>query len=142
MKGFLLYFCLPIAAIVIFASGSLPYTLIYDEDDLRTLKFEGKEPVSAEVVKCQMQNTDNLTIGEDLETTFQATLRNHTDRFVVIAAIGEVIPPKGSSVGMHSQMMVLNPNAVEETEFRSFTPYMSDGRYLCEMRYAIGRFKY
>ena len=60
----------------------------------------------------------------------------------VIAAIGEVIPPKGSSVGMHSQMMVLNPNAVEETEFRSFTPYMSDGRYLCEMRYAIGRFKY
>ena len=142
MKGFLLYFCLPIAAIVVFISGSAPYTLIYEEEDLLALRFEGKEPVSAEVVKCEVQNTDNLSIGVDLETIFRATLKNHTDRFVVISAIGEVITPRGRSLGMHSQMFVLNPNASEDTQFRTFTPYAGGGRYRCEMRYAIGRFKY
>ncbi len=142
MKGFLLYFGLPVAAVAIFFSGSFPHTLIYNEEDLNGLKFEGKEPVSAEVVKCEIQNADSLTLGAVMETTFRATLKNNTNRYVVISAIGEVFNPNGRSSGMHSQMYVLNPNAVEETTFRSSTPYLARGRYRCEMRYAIGRFKY
>ncbi len=142
MKRFLLFFGLPLAAVIIFMSGSFAYTLIYDEEALKDLKFEGKEPVSAEVVKCDVQNADSLSLGAVMETSFQAMLRNHTDRFVVISAIGEVFSPDGRSNGMHSQLFVLSPNAVEETNFRSNTPYTSRGRYRCEMRYAIGRFKY
>ncbi len=142
MKGFLLYIVLPVTAIGIFFSGSFPHTLIYEEEDLRGLKFEGKEPVSAEVVNCEIQNADSLTLGAAMETTFRATLKNNTNRYVVISAIGEVFNPNGRSSGMHSQMFVLNPNAVEETTFRSSTPYTARGRYRCEMRYAIGRFKY
>ncbi len=142
MKGFLLYFVLPVTAIGIFFSGSFPHTLIYDEEDLRGLKFEGKEPVSAEVVNCDIQNADSLRLGAAMETTFRATLKNNTNRYVVISAIGEVFNPNGRSSGMHSKMFVLNPNAVEETTFRTSTPYTARGRYRCEMRYAIGRFKY
>jgi len=142
MKGFLLYIVLPVAAVIFFISGSFPYTLIYDEESLSDVRFEGKEPVSAEVVKCEVDNTENLSPGATLNTTFRATLRNHTDRFVVISAIGEVFMPGGRSGGMHSQLFVLNPNAVEKTSFRSGSVYTVPGRYRCEMRYAIGRFKY
>lgn len=142
MKGFLLYFVLPVTAIAVFFSGSFSHTLIYDEEDLRGLKFEGKEPVSAEVVNCDIQNADSLRLGAAMETTFRATMKNNTNRYVVISAIGEVFNPNGRSSGMHSQMFVLNPNAVEETTFRTSTPYEARGRYRCEMRYAIGRFKY
>ncbi len=102
MKGFLLYFVLPVTAIGIFFSGSFPHTLIYDVEDLRGLKFEGKEPVSAEVVNCDMQNADSLTLGAAMESTFRATLKNNTNRYVVISAIGEVFNPNGRSSGMHS----------------------------------------
>ena len=142
MKRFLLFFVLPVAAVLIFFSGSLPHTLIYDEDDLKQLTYQGKEPVSAEVVTCEIQSADSLSLGAVMETTFRATLKNNTDRYVVISAIGEVFSPNGRSSGMHSQVFVLNPNAVEETTFKSNTPYMARGRYRCEMRYAIGRFKY
>ena len=77
-----------------------------------------------------------------MDTTFRATLKNNTDRFITISAIGEVFDPEGRSKGMHSQLFVLNPHAVEHTTFRSSTVYTSRGRYKCEMRYAIGRFKY
>lgn len=142
MKRFLLLFGLPVVAVVVFLSGSFPHTLIYDEASLKDLKFEGEEPVSAEVVNCDVQNAAELSPGTEMETTFRATLKNHTDRYVVISAIGEVFDPEGRSRGMHSQMFLLNPNATENTTFRSSTPYTSRGRYKCEMRYAIGRFKY
>lgn len=142
MKTFLFIFGLPVAAVIIFISGSFPYTLVYDEESLKDLKFDGDEPVSAEVVKCDIQNADTLSVGAVMETSFRATLRNHTDRYVVISAIGEVFSPTGRSSGMNSQLFILNPNSVEETSFRSNTPYTSRGRYKCEMRYAIGRFKY
>ncbi len=142
MKGFLLFFGLPAAAVLIFFSGSLPYTLIYDEESLKDLEFSGKEPVSAEVVKCEIENAADLMVGDVLETSFRATLTNNTDRFVVISAIGEIFSPRGRSSGMHSQLMFLNPNSQEQTSFRTNTPYMSAGNYRCEMRYAIGRFTY
>ena len=142
MKKFLIFFGLPIAAVSIFFSGSFPNTLIYDEESLRKLKFSGDEPISTEVVECEIKDPANLSVGMVMDTTFQVTLRNHTDRYVVISAIGEVFDPEGRSNGMHSQMFVLSPNGVEETTFRSGTPYTSRGRYKCEMRYAIGRFKY
>ena len=142
MTRFLLLFVLPVAAAIIFFSGSFPYTLIYDEESLMEVKFDGKEPVSAEVVQCEIQDTADLMVGEVLETTFRARLRNHTDRFVVISAIGEVFSPRIRSSGMHSQLFILNPNTVEETVFRTNTTYTSTGSYRCEMRYAIGRFKY
>lgn len=142
MKGFLLFIGLPAAAIVIFFSGSFPYTLIYDEESLKDLRFDGKEPVSAQVVNCEVQSADRLSMGSVMETTFRATLRNHTDRFIVISAIGEVFTPEGRSNGMHSQLFILNPNAAEGTTFRSNTPYTGDGRYQCEMRYTVGRFEY
>lgn len=142
MKKFLIFFGLPIAAVIIFFSGSLPHTLIYDEESLLALEFEGDEPVSAEVAECEIKDAGNLSVGAVMETTFRATLTNHTDRYVVISAIGEVFDPEGRSNGMHSQMLVLSPNAEEETTFLSGTPYTSRGRYTCEMRYAIGRFEY
>ena len=142
MKRFLLLFGLPVATIATFFSGSLPYTLVYDEESLLGLEFTGDDPVSAEVVDCEIAGLDRLSIGSTMETTFRATLTNHTDRYVVISAIGEVFDPRGRSVGMHSQMFVLSPDSREQTTFRSGTPYTSNGRYTCEMRYAIGRFKY
>ena len=142
MTKFLFFFVLPIAACVAFFSGSFPYTLIYDEESLKDVKHTGDEPVLAEVVRCEMQNTVDLMVGDALETTFRATFRNNTDRFVVISTIGEVSSPRIRSTGMHSQLMILNPNAVEETVFRLNTPYTSAGNYRCEMRYAIGRFDY
>jgi len=142
MKAFLIFFGLPVAAVAIFFSGSFPNTLIYDEESLMKLDFEGKEPVSAEVITCDVQNANNLSVGSVMETSFRATLKNNTNRFVVISAIGEVFDPDKRSSGMNSQMFVLSPNAEEETHFRSNTPYTISGRYRCEMRYAIGRFKY
>lgn len=141
MQRFLVIFVLPIAAVLLFFSGSLPYTLIYDEATLREADFTGDEPVSAEVVTCEVENAQDLDLGDVLETSFRATLRNNTDRFVVVSAIGEVFDPDGRSRGMHSQMMILNPESVEATTFRSSLPFMKSGRYKCEMRYAIGRFK-
>jgi len=142
MKNFLVFFGIPVLAVVIFFSGSFPYTLIYDEESLRELEYAGDEPVTAEVVNCEVHDPSDLSLGAIMETTFRATLTNHTDRLVAISAIGEVFDPEGRSTAMHSQMFVLNPNAVEETTFKSGTPYTSRGRYKCEMRYAIGRFKY
>lgn len=142
MKSFLILIGLPVALIMTFFSGSLPYTLVYEEADLMQLSYAGKDPVSAEVVKCESQDTADLRTGDVLKTTFQATLTNHTDRFVVISAIGEVFNPSGRSGGMHSQLMVLNPNAEESASFYTNVPYMSAGHYRCEMRYAIGRFDY
>ena len=142
MKGFLMFFGLPVAAIAVFFSGAFPNTLIYDEASLKKVEFVGDEPISVDVVNCDIVDADQLTIGDSMETNFRASLQNHTDRYVVISTIGEVFDPRGRSVGMHSQMLVLNPNSVEQTTFRSGTPYTSRGRYTCEMRYAIGRFKY
>lgn len=141
MKAFLLFIGLPAAAVLTFFSGSLPYTLIYEEADLMGLSYDAKEPVTAEVVKCETGDTAKLRVGDVLETTFRATLTNHTDRYVVISAIGEIYAPRGSG-GMHSQLMVLNPNSEESTSFKSNIPYLSAGSYRCEMRYAIGRFDY
>ena len=142
MKTFLLFIGLPAAAILTFFSGSMPYTLIYEEADLMGLSFDAKQPVTADVVRCDSADTANLRVGDVLETTFRATLTNHTDRFVVISAIGEIFAPGGRSGGMHSQLMVLNPNSEESTSFKTNVPYLSAGRYKCEMRYAIGRFDY
>ncbi len=142
MKTFLLFIGIPAAAIMTFFSGSMPYTLIYEEADLMGLSFDAKQPVTAEVVKCESADTAQLRVGDILETTFRATLTNHTDRYVVISAIGEIFTPQGRSGGMHSQLMVLNPHSEESTSFKTSIPYMSAGRYKCEMRYAIGRFDY
>lgn len=138
----MILFGLPVTAIIVFFSGSLPHTLIYDEESLAKLKFSGDEPVSAEVVVCEIKNADKLSRGATMDTTFRATLKNHTNRYVVISAIGEVFDPGGRSVGMNSQILVLNPDAEEQTTFRSNTPFTIPGTYTCEMRYAIGRFKY
>ena len=142
MKRFLIIFGLPVAVVMIFFSGSFPHTLIYDEESLRALKFSGDEPISAEVVNCEITNPTSLSRGAVVKTTFRATLKNHTDRYVVISAIGEVFDPEGRSTAMHSKWFVLSPNGAEEAVFRSDTPYTSRGRYRCEMRYAIGRFRY
>ncbi len=142
MKTFIMFVVLPVAAIMIFMSGSLPYTSIYDEQSLKKLRYAGKEPVSAEVVESEVLNADDLSLGSVMETSFRATLTNHTNRFVVISAIGEIFSPNGRSSGMHSQLMILNPNATERTSFRSNTPYTDRGHYRCEMRSTIGRFDY
>lgn len=142
MKRFIVFVVLPVAAVVAFFSGSFPYTLIHDEESLRGVEFSGDEPISVEVVECTVADPGGLSLGDVMDTTFRATLKNNTNRFVAISAIGEVFDPEGRSKGMHSQLVVLNPNAVEHTTFRSGTPYTSRGRYKCEMRYAIGRFKY
>ena len=137
---FLLFLVMLIAAVAVFFSGSLPYTLIYDEESLRDVEYDSEEPIAVEIVKCEVNDSKGLTPGVALDTTFEAKLRNNTDRFIAIAAIGEVFDPTGRSMGMNSQMFVLNPNSTEETRFKSNTPFTVDGTYTCEMRYSVGRF--
>lgn len=139
---FLLFLVAAGAAVAIFFSGSLPYTLVSDEQSLRGVKHTGKKPIEAEVVKCEVDNARDLKPGSALNTTFRAQLRNNTDRYVAISAIGEVFDPRGRSMSMNSQLFVLSPNSSEETSFLSKTPFTTDGEYTCEMRYAIGRFDY
>jgi hypothetical protein len=139
MKPFHLIVGLPFVVIMTFFSGSLPYTLVYQEASLMDLSFEGEEPLSAGVVRCDVQDTAGLFLSAPMKTTFRVTLQNHTDRFVVISALGEVFDPKGRSAGIHSQLFVLNPDSVEENIFRSKTPYTGPGKYRCKLRYAIGR---
>jgi len=142
MKPFPLFIGLIFAAVMTFFSGLLPYTLVYDKESLMDLSIVGAKPLSAEVVTCKVQDTAGLFLSAPMKTTNRVTLANHTDRFVVISAIGEVFDPKGRSVGIHSQIFVLNPNSVEETVFRSETPFTGPGKYRCKLRYAIGRFDY
>ncbi len=125
-----------------FFSGWFPYTLVYDKESLMDLSFVGDKPVSAEVVKCKVQNTSGLFLSAPMKTVYRVTLANHTDRFVVISAMGEVFDPKGRSAGIHSRLFVLKPNSVEETVFWSETPFAGPGKYRCKLRYAIGRFDY
>ena len=142
MKPFPLFVGLIFVAVMTFFSGLLPYTLVYDKESLMDLSIVGDKPLSAEVVKCKVQNTAGLFLSAPMKTTNRVTLTNHTDRFVVISAMGEVFDPKGRSAGIHSQLFVLNPNSVEETVFRSETPFTGPGKYRCKLRYAIGRFDY
>ena len=137
---FLLFLGIPAATIAVFFSGSLPYTLIYDEESLSDASSGTEEPIAAEIVNCEVDNSGSLKPGAALNTTFKAKLRNNTDRFVAISAIGEVFDPRGRSMGMNSQLFVLSPNSSEETRFRTNTPFTTNGTYTCEMRYAIGRF--
>ena len=130
------------AAVMVFFSGSLPYTLIYDEESLRDVTSGSKKPIEVEVVKCEVDDARNLTLGAALNTTFTAKLQNNTNRYIAISAIGEVFDPRGRSMSMNSQLFVLSPNSSEETRFKSKTPFTADGIYTCEMRYAIGRFEY
>ena len=139
---FLLFLAAVGAAIAVFFSGSMPYTLIYDEESLRDVQSGSEEPIAAEVVKCEVDDATSLRPGAALNATFTAQIRNNTDRFIAISAIGEVFDPRGRSMSMNSQMFVLNPNSSEETRFRSNTPFTTDGIYTCEMRYTIGRFEY
>ncbi len=139
---FLLFLGITIAAVAIFFSGSLPYTLIYDEESLHDVKYSSEKPIAAEIVKCEVDDTKSLTRGAALTATFKAKLRNNTDRFIAISAIGEVFDPRGHSMSMNSQLFVLNPNSSEETRFKSHTPFIINGTYTCEMRYTVGRFDY
>ena len=142
MKPFHLFVGLPIVAVMTFFSGSLPYTLVFQEASLMDLKFDGEEPISAEVVRCQVQDAAGLFLSAPMKTTYRITLANHTDRFVVISAMGEVFDPKGRSAGIQTQLFVLKPESVEENNFRSKTPYTGPGKYRCQLRYAVGRFDY
>ncbi len=139
---FLLFLVVLIAAVAVFFSGSLPYTLIYDVESLRDVKSGSEEPIAAEVVKCEVDDANSLTPGAALNATFTAKLRNNTDRFIAISAIGEVFDPRGHSMSMNSQLFVLNPNSSEETRFKSHTPFIINGTYTCQMRYTVGRFDY
>ena len=104
------------------------------------LNLDGADPLEAEIVKCEVQDTAGLFLSAPMKTTFRVMLANHTDRFVVISTMGEVIDPKGRSTGIHSKLFVLSPNSVEENVFRSKTPFTGPGKYRCTLRYAIGRF--
>ena len=142
MKKFIFLFVLPASVLFLFLSGAAPYTLVYDAASLQRLDYEGKNPITADVVTCKVQDTKGLHMGSEMTTDFRVKLINHTDRFVLISAIGEVFAPTGQSAGMHSKMFMLNPNADENTEFRSKTTFVRGGRYKCQVRYVIGRFKY
>ena len=109
MKPFPLFVGLIFVTVMTFFSGLLPYTLVYDKESLMDLSIVGDKPVSAKVVTCKVQNTAGLFLSAPMKTTNRITLANHTDRFVVISAIGEVFDPKGRSTGIHSQLFVLNP---------------------------------
>lgn len=142
MKKFIFLVILPISLLFIFISGALPYTLIYSEASLRNAKFPGDEPITAKGMTCKIQDTKESRLGVQLETTFYGKLRNNTDRFIAISAIGEVFSAAGHSAGAHSKFFILNPNAEKEIRFRSLTLYSRTGRYKCRFRYAIGSLQY
>ncbi len=142
MNPFLWLVGLIFAVVMTFFSGLLPYTLVYDKESLMDLSVVGDKPLSAKVVTCKVQDTAGLFLSAPMKTTNRITLANHTDRFVVISAIGEVFDPKGRSAGIHSKIFVLSPESVEENTFRSKTPYTGPGKYRCKLRYAIGSFDY
>ena len=136
---FLLYLGMAIAAVALFFSGSLPYTLVNDPESLQGVKYSGEEPIAAEVVECEIDDTRSLGRGATFATTFNARLRNNTDRFVAMSTIGEVFDPSGNTIGMNSQMLILNPNSAEETRFKLNAPFTTNGHYTCELRYTVGR---
>ncbi|MBT8099684.1 MAG: hypothetical protein KJO82_08035 [Gammaproteobacteria bacterium] len=138
---FLLYLGIAIASVVLFFSGSLPYTLIYDQKSLQGLKYSSEEPITADVIECEIDDKKSYVRGATFETSFEAKLRNHTNRFVVVSSIGEVFDPSGNSMGMKSQVFVLNPNSSDGTRYMTKSPFTTNGRYSCEMRYTIGRFE-
>ena len=137
----LLFIVISIAAAAVFFSGSLPYTLVYDQTSLQGIEFEGDEPLTAEVVECKIDDKRSYARGATFETTFTARLRNNTSRFVAVSAIGEVFDPSGSPLRMNSRLLVLSPEASEETRFRLNSTFTTNGHYGCEMRYTVGRFK-
>ena len=141
MKKFIFLFVLPAAVIYVFFSGLLPYTLVYDAAKLQKLEYPGKGPITADVVTCKVQDTKNLHMGSELVTNYRVKLINHTDRFVLISAIGELFPPAGQSASTHSKMFILDPKADETTEFTSKTTFVRGGNYKCQLRYIIGRFQ-
>jgi hypothetical protein len=50
-------------------SGSFPHTLIYDDESLQKLQFAGDEPLSVEVVDCEIGGADQLSLGDTMDTT-------------------------------------------------------------------------
>ena len=138
---FLLYLGIAIAAVALFFSGSLPYTLVNDPESLQGVKHSGEGPIAAEVVECEIDDTRTLGRGATFETTFNARLRNNTDRFVAMSTIGEVFDPGGNPIAMNSQMFVVSPESAEETRFKLNAPFTTNGHYTCELRYTVGRFK-
>lgn len=139
---FMLYLGSAIAAVSLFFSGSLPYTLINDQESLHGVAYVGEEPIAAETVKCKIDDANSLMRGATFKTAFRVKLRNNTNRFVVISTIGEVFDPSGHSLDVNAQMFVLNPNSSEETRFQSNATFTTNGNYSCDMRYTVGRFKH
>lgn len=137
---FLLYLGLAIAAVAIFFSGSLPYTLIYDQQSLQGVKYSGEEPLAAEVLGCKIDESRSMAPGATFETTFEARLRNNTDRYLAVSTIGEVNDPGGNPISMTSRMLVLSPDSAEEARFTLKAVFTTTGNYTCDMRYTVGRF--
>lgn len=138
---FLLYLGIAIAAVVLFFSGSLPYTLIYDQQSLQDVKHSGEEPIAAEVVECDIDDSRSLGRGATFKTTFNARLRNNTDRFIAMSTNGQVFDSGGSPISSNSRMFVLNPNSFEEVAFTLNASFTTSGHHTCELRYTVGQFK-
>ena len=137
---FLLIVGAAIAAVALFFSGSLPYTLVSDQESLQGVKHSGDVPIAEEILECQVDDKRSYVRGATFVTTFKARLRNNTNRFVTISTIGEVSDPSGSPLKMHSQILMLSPDAVEETQFTLNATFTTNGYYGCDIRYTVGRF--
>lgn len=142
MKKFVFLVILPLSLLFVFISGYLPYTLIYNDSSLKNAGITAAEAVTAQARTCKVQDTKGSRLGIELETTFFGKLRNNTDRFVAISAIGEVFSAAGYSAGAKSKLLILFPNAEREIRFRSLTLYSRTGGYNCKLRYAVGSFQY
>lgn len=138
MKKLFFLVILPISLLFVFISGYFPYTLIFNGSSLKNAKFTAAEAVTAQAMRCQVQDTKGSQRGIRLETTFSGNLRNNTDRFIAISAIGEVFSATGQLADAESEFFVLFPKAARQIQFTSTTVYSRTSGYKCKLRYAIG----
>ena len=120
-------------ALGVFMSGKLPYTLIYNADQLASVPGEG-DAITGSELSCDVQLSENEVM---VEGTFTLDLTNNTDRFVIVSVVGELLPPKGYGIPSY-QKRLFNPEESQHIKFNSSIPFGPDGEYLCEVRYVVG----
>ncbi|MEL7187741.1 MAG: hypothetical protein AAFN50_15100 [Pseudomonadota bacterium] len=136
---FFLYLGVVVVAVSLFFSGSLPYTLIYDQESLQGVEHTGDEPITEEVIECDIDGSRSLGPGATFKTTFNVRLRNNTNRYVAMSLTGEVFDSGGSPISNDARMVVLSPNSAEELAYTLNSTFTVSGRYTCELRYTIAR---
>ena len=121
----------------LFLSGAVPYSLVYKENQLPALEGDNP-PITASNERCKAHDEANLEPGDTATGSFSITLRNHTNRFVIVSVHGLVVEPSGGAGGMTYYTQFMPPNETTDFSFRLRTVVGSPGIYRCEITYKVG----